>query len=843
MVQIVRPQGGSQQSNAGISLGTAGRVGAGLASIGQEVTAAGRRFQSNSNQAALSRQVGQMVSAQGKEYFERSKRAHQTGLLANSMSNATMEFTKRQQERTAQITDKDGNPNFMSLPDDIGNIGKEVSEDVLSKIIDPEVRQRFKSNFSSYISNQQILALKQARKQQISYSRESLEKGLKSLMTQGQQDDLDNIASYEGQARELLDDAALGGVISEDEYVKKTAEFNEGTRAGALERLIQTDPVSAQSVMTNTPQALGVTEGTKQLLDEQLDAKIRSDEIQLLKAQGQAEREARNSQAVLAEDLERRMEADSLREDELLRYKGSFDDATFKKLTKKFVRESEKAAKKNAELNTISLAISQGQSADEFKPALLDEHYDRLVEARTDLQEAPVTLAQKAEIAAAYKTKIRSFSKEVNNSLLFGDPNQAAQAVSAYTYIRDRESRALEGNTFTSKAEAIAEYAELLNERAGLGINEAVIAAKDRVLSTTDELRKERSKDFRKMSAFKLDSYKETAADDLGAENFLGFNKEITDDAAQTYKTLVESAYLETGDESAARKIAQSQMNKTHGLTGLNGDDSYMFAPPEKLYPGVDVDLMRRQLETDLVPVLPAGISSSQVKIFSDDITRGNFITATDKTTGETKRIELTSYGVQYEKVIDKSIFGDTTVTVPLVNPNTGELVRWFPDVNAIQEGARTEALQEAQRQDAALRSVEISTRSGVTSEQAFDLAEPSKQVIENNKSVLLNAWNPEQDTQGLDAFERNLLDDLNTKGQNLNTKQKTYLADNAFADQGSSTQEVKDALLNMWNPEQDEQGLDSFEKQLLTDLTTTDKALTEKQKVYLVDYFLENNR
>jgi hypothetical protein len=613
------------------------------------------------------------------------------------MAEATLEFKKAQQQRESQVVDKNGNPNFMTLSDDIGILGKDIIKRTSSKMLDSEVSQRFTNDFGNFVANQQVLSLKKARNQQISYSRASLDKGLGSLMAQGISDDIDNLKSYENSGQQLLNDSLQGGFISHEEYNKMSADFSTAMREGAIQNSIDNEPARAAQILQSSPEQLGISSKSKTELDSALDAKIKSDKIQALKAAKSAQVQSLNDQALLVQDLETKSEAGVLREDELLKQKNKLEPIAFSQLKRKFLSDAKKRTKKNAELSKISNIISKGISADKFKPALIDDHYERMVAAQDGILGKASTLAEKAPIAASYNSKVRSFAKEVNGSILDGNKEQVADAVSAYTYIRDRKLPTLDGNTFNKQAQEIAEYAELLNEKAGLSLEDAATLAKEKVLSTDEIARQNRAKEFRANKDFKLTNIKETAADDLGAENFLGFNKPITDDAAISYKRLVEVAYENTGDEDAARKIASTQMNKTHGVSQINPVEIYMFAPPEQMFPGVSTEAMRTQLSTDITPILPEGITSENVQVVSDDITRGNFINIKREGIEGVTKQELVSYGLQYQRKIEGT---ETSISVPLVNPETGELVRWFPDTAKISEEERTKAVSEAAAKD-----------------------------------------------------------------------------------------------------------------------------------------------
>jgi len=675
MVRIVRPEGQPQQGRASINQSLAATAGSGLGALGSAVAAAGRAVQ-QLDPGAGSRKIGKMAEVESKKYFDETKRAHQSAMLSNSMNDATLEFMKAQQQRVSQVQDDKGNPTFMSLTDDIGQLGKDTADRISKNISDPEVAAAFKAKFQNYTSKQQVLSLKTARTQQVGFARASLDKGLGGLAIQGTSDDLANLESYIGQGHQQLNEALQSGAISPEEHQNRLEDFVLTTRSGAYENVIDQDTTAASALLSQNAESLGITEKARDQLNRTLDAKIRADEIEAKKAAATLQREHKNQQALLIQDAELRMETDSLREDDLLKMEDQLDPLAFGKLKLKFVKHARQSAKTNAKMSQVSDLISSGGSTDGVSPKTVDEHYKRMTESQQLATGKAPGLPQRAQIAASYNGKVRGFAKEVSQSLLSGDPASAAEAVSAYTYIRDRDSKALDGNIFTNKAEAVAEYAELLSERGGMKLEDAVQVAKEAVLTADDPIQKERNKQFRKIKDFKLDRLEETTADDLDAENFFGVNKAVSTDSQMTYRRFVQEAYVATGDEDAARKIAKNKMDKTHAVSAFNGDEQYMFAPPSKLFPNIPEQALRSQMEEQMIPFIPQGLEGKDMMIFSDRTTLGTKVTLRNTETGAIIHKEVPSYGIQYMKEIAPGVM----VATPLVDPKTGSLVRWYPE-------------------------------------------------------------------------------------------------------------------------------------------------------------------
>lgn len=676
MAKITRgdaPQGISQ---ANISEGVAAQSGAGLAAIGQEMQRTGRGIQ-QSDAGGIARQMANQVEQFGREYWEQSKRTHQTAVLTNNITDATKEYEEAIFNRKQQVVDKDGNPTFTTLGEDVRKIGEDIAEKYASKIIDPEVASKFRNDFTRFTGSKQISAMKTARRQQISFAKVSLDKGLGSLLTQGIQDgDIDNLTTYESQAHALIDDALTGGLVNPEEHAALKQQFSTSVREGAFSQQIQKDTVGAANILQASAGELGISEEAKASLTKELEAKVGSDILEADKIAEQAIRDEMTAQGNLAKEVERRIKADAIREDELLRQESKLLPSSFKQLKKQFIAQSKKRRKQDQKLNEVSIAISTGDSLDNFSGSVVKEHFNREVERQEAQVGRPVNMSEKAEIASVYNKALPTYAKELNHRVLSGNPDTAQDALEAYVMLRDTESRALEGNSFTNKAEAVAETAELLIEKAGVEPSLAIKQARNQIANIDENTLNSREKEFSSLDDFKLNNLEETTADEVGAENFFGLNKKVEDSSAQTFKQLAREAYKLTGDADSAKKIAASQMNKTHGLSEFNGEEVYMFAPPEKLFPGIDPSLLRTSLEAEVTPVLPEGVSAEGVQIFADSKTLNTF-----------------SYALSAKRNID-----GVEIDLPLVNPETGELLRWFPDIEGIATGQEEVRQQQRER-------------------------------------------------------------------------------------------------------------------------------------------------
>jgi hypothetical protein len=674
MAKITRgeaSQGSLSQAN--ISEGVAAQSGAGLGAIGQEVSRTGAGIQ-QSQAGALSRQLAAQVEQMGREYWEQSKRTHQTAVLTNSISDATIEYEKAIMDRKQQVVDKNGNPTFTTLGEDVRKIGEDIREKIASKIIDPEVASRFRNDFTQFTTSKQISAMKAARRQQISFAKVSLDNGLGALLKQGVNDtDPDNLTTYETQGHKLLDDALAGGLVSTEEHTILKDQFSVSLREGMLEGQIQADTPAAASMLQSEAKELGISEESKANLDKQLEAKVGSDILEAEKVAQQAQRDQQQNRANLAREIEDRIAADAIREDELLRQEKNLSPSAFKKLKKEMVKRTEQRRKEEKKLDKISTAIDNGDNILDVPASAINEHYKREVERQATMTGRKTSLFEKAQLASVYGRSVTSFARELNGAIINGDVENAQDIISAYTYLNDRNSRAIEGNILNNKNEAVVTLAKTLVDAAGKDPIKALAQARERLENQTPERVGELRKEFNKMDEFSFRELEETTADAVGAESYFVFNEEVSIEAQENFRDLTREAYLITGDIDSAKEMAANQMNRTHGITNFNGQETYMFAPPEKLFPGLPVEDITKSFQSEITQLLGPNVNFEDVKIVGDDVTKRNF-----------------SYAVTQKKIVD-----GIELEV-MVQDDKGANLRWIPDLPGIQESIAQRKQEEA---------------------------------------------------------------------------------------------------------------------------------------------------
>lgn len=681
MVNIVRS---TQQAPLGGASIIPSASNSGAAAIGQSVTQGARAIE-NSN-AVLNNsiaQFGSAVEAEGAKLFAESKRAHQSALLLDKMSSATETFTAARIERSKQSTDENGNPTFGTLVQDVGAIGTKMMEEHSKTIVDPEVAAQFKLQFSNFVANQKVSALREAAAQQVDFSRATLNKGLYSLTNQAAADTFDQVGTYDNMGRTALDDALHSGAISAVEHEKMSRGFSNQIRVESLKNTIAQNRGEAVRVLGQSAADLGIEPGQHEHLVKTVKAAIRSDYLEAQRAKEVLTLDQQVAQAQITEMLETRMESGALREDELLGFKDKVTPKRFEHLKKKYVQETAKQYVQRAEFADMGARINNGEDLTNEKPSKVSKFYDYMLGQQADTTGKKPTLSEEAQLAAAIPAPVKPFTEKLEYSAIHGDTANAAEALSAYTYIKDRKSAAIDSG-FNSKATAVMEHMALLVERGGMDPAEAMAQARDKVMNAKDEEVRMRKQEFRKEKSFQAKNLEETAASALDAETWYGKNQ-ISDTAIADFKRFAEEGYTMTGDKEAAKAYAKEHMSKTYGMSSVGGKEEMVYMPPEKVFPGMDSKTLRKVLVTEVQEGINPDIDPSKISLKADPLTF---------------RRDKPSWIVTEKKAVQ-----GVDIEMPLVNPRTGEVVRWSPAGSSVisrmqaEEQAAANAKAEAARQ------------------------------------------------------------------------------------------------------------------------------------------------
>lgn len=663
MVSIFRSNSSPNLGNAQINPGAG--VQSGAASLGQAVASSGPAF-ANSAQAINNSiaQFGAAVEAEGAKLFAESKRAHQSALLLDKTSKATEAFMSARVARSQRTIDENGNPTFESLVRDVGAIGDKLIEDTVKTIVDPEVAQQFRLQFGNFVANQKVGALKEAAAQQVDFARANLNKGLYSLTNQAIGDTYDQVGTYEAMGKSALDDALAAGAISAVEHEKMSRGFSNQIRVESIKNTIGKDRNAAAMILGRTSEELGIEPAQHARLLKQVDAAIRADHIAARKAQEVMSLDEKVSQAQIVEQLGARIQAGALREDELIGFQDKLNPQQFNSLKKMYVRESIKQAGERAGFKDLADRINNGDDVTDVKPAQLNKFYNFMLGQQSDVSGKKPTLADEASLAASIPAPVKPFAEKLEYAALHAEPGRAAEALEAYSYIKDRKASTLDSG-FDRKATAVMEHAQLLVEKGGMDPAAALERAREKVMTAKDEDVKSRKAEFRKVKDFNDKNIEETAATALDAESWIGRNN-ISPEAVKTFKQFAQEGYEITGDKDAAVAFAKENLSRTYGTSIVTGKGKMVYMPPEKVYPNTSPELMRKILIDEVKGGIDPNLMDEDISIEADPLTF---------------RRDNPTWIVTHKRDI-----GGAKVEMPLVNPKTGELVRWSPKGSKVPE-------------------------------------------------------------------------------------------------------------------------------------------------------------
>lgn len=687
MVNIVRPNETANQGRAGISLGAAAQAGSGTVSIGQQVLSAGRQMQSDANQISLASQMSRYLDSQADKLFADSRRATKTALLLNKSNEAGKRYSQARKERYNQTTDDKGNPTYQNLHKDVEKLGQDIMEETAQTISDPEVAKEFRTKFENTISNQKATALKKGLQQEVEFGQQSLNTGLSDLTVQASDDSLDQLGSYEQEGLNSLQSAYESGIISKDEYDSKSAEFSEEIRYNTLANNINQDRNRVRETLELPAEELGLSEEKKNQLVKTLNAADASDLVLAQKAQERDEIDNLTEEANVVEALESRIEADTLREDELLAVEDKVSPEKFANLKEKYIIEADKRQKERKDLKSVADKIVRGEDISDAMPSTINKLFDYMSAQASDQKGQPLTLPEEALLAASVPSQVPKYAKKLEYAAKYGNLDSASDALSAYTYLKDRNKPTLESG-FDSEATKIMERTRLLVERGSMSPTEALRDTRDQFKNINEEIRSTRKSLFRKEKDFKVQNIEETAVDAFGAESFFGTNR-ITQEAVNTFQKFAEDGYIQFGETDVAISYASEMMKKDYGHSEVGGKKVFMFQPPEKAFPGIPAKTLTNILQNEVAPLLPKGTSPEGLSLHADSVT-SNSLMIQDKNGAR----KIPTWTVQYTKTLSDG----TEIQVPLIDPKTQTPVRWTAAGTDYFEKQKQEKLEKAQQ-------------------------------------------------------------------------------------------------------------------------------------------------
>ncbi len=681
MPQITRPNGtGNEiQSGANISIGAAASSGEGLGAIGNAAVQFASEYESVSRQqlqatfqqadaiqaqgVEVSRQ--EQLALQAKALYDKGKQAENDALVQNRLSEAYTAFLGHKAVRETQVIDKDGNPTSSSLVSDLNTIGNTLKESIGRTIKDPVAAAQFRTQFDDYLLKQSISAYSKANEQQTAFAEKSLNLSLNSLLKQAGQDDLSQVKTYENQAISYLNNAVNSGLITAQQRDAQVADFTTSLREASIEHAVRTDRTQGAAIADTSAEKLGISKEKKEQFDNIYEAALKEDERRANQAFEMQSIDQKVEVANLYEDALVKIKSGVFREDDLVAAKDKVSPEMYKDLEANFLTANGQREAEMTVMSEIADKVTTGQSLNNYTDKELDKFYEYTVKKYEDQKGEPATLAEKARLANSLPEHIKDFEKELKATTLAGDPAKAKDIMEAYTYLKDTKSKTL--NEVGNQSTHVLEHAAVLMKNGGLSAESAYKQAIEVYKNTDTVVRNANVKAFQDEDAFTVDNISETTSDTLeGAEGTFGKNY-VDEDTVRAFRQLAASNYAIYGDKETALQYAKANLEKTHGVSTVNGDSQYMFAPPEMFYgKQFTSEKLRSQLLTDVEGSVPKGTVLKSIKVVA---TPETITSARDPNTNEP--VNAPTWMIQYE---DEN--GEDQV---LIDHKTMQPVLWSP--------------------------------------------------------------------------------------------------------------------------------------------------------------------
>lgn len=663
--------------------------------------------------------LGNLQASMANEFFQAAQKSFKESIYNDAISESTQKMNRAYEERLSQRTDKDGNPTYMSLGNDIEAIAKQIQEDQRNRIIDPDAAKKFDADFTRYKNSKVNQSFAAARQQHIDYSRASLGNSLQTIQEEAAKGGIPNINDAIHQANTAIANAAQGGVLSQQEAEQQMDVVTANIRVGAYSRFIDTNPMEGLAELQKSSEELGISENEHRKLTKYAKAAVRDQQVAAQRIQREQEKAIREQQALVTGEMELGIIKDTIGEREIEEQEdlGNITPSQRIKLLKQLERRRQSKEKEAIVGGQIDDVLEAGTSLHDFSSKQVKEHYLARVKAASPTDEStgeskPISMGEKAKIAAEYTRPISSFQNELEFNLKHGDPEAALDALSATSFVEKKQSVALE--RMDPKSRAIAGMAISIIENTDTDANRAIEIARQSVLDKDDTILKERSANFSSIKEFQRKNMKETVKELFDLDSTFGFGgKELAPGTAERMRDMLRQAYLQTGDSKAAMRTVKQQVQNTYGVSEFNEkkgifDDTeiFMFMPPEKAFPGVPVE----ELKADLSQSLEDWLNTVNPEQDPQGLTQADLTTMNAILTEDSVRIQSDELTRANPNQISYSLYtvNEFGQEIPLIDQN-GQPLRWSPDYKGlankkIQAGVesarmkRQEAIDEAQR-------------------------------------------------------------------------------------------------------------------------------------------------
>lgn len=697
--------GNLQQDGASSALADASKLGqvqgtegaAALAQTGDigkiEAAGAQQAAQSYSDIGQTAMNAGQAVMNLGNQYFEKAEGAIQDGIYNNAFAGASKEFSKRVQDRINKPFDDKGNPTFSTLSSDIAGIASDVQSKYGGSLGNPEVANRFNSAFTELSTSNQIMAMKQARDQQIQYSQGASTTGQKQTIINALGASPEMVPGLLAKGNQDVDNAVRLGIWTPEQGVLQKENLKNSIVTGRLSIMAQKDPVGT-AMQLNNPNS---TDPTIQALNPIQRAKAVDETttrlIQLSRQNRQQEAEAKNNQQALynfnTQDMDLAITQGTAGPAEIQAAytAGHILHSQYVNLMQKSYAATGDTAKKTATRQQIGTAMNQGQILQgKYSDSDVNDYYNyqqKLTGIPNISLFDPNAPTDQSRIAANLKAPVTDYTNSLKGAVEGGTPEQVLAAVQGYNYVQQKNPIAV--SQIDPKTRAVLYSVQSQMTYGNVPAAQAINSARATIMQQDPSVQVAREKAFDNEDMFKTANLNSTIhsiydTSTLGSV-FKGTQSGTLDPNDTSIITgLLKQNYMYLGDAQQAVDLTKQQTKGIWGATNINPQTGtnkpIMFMPPEFSYPQYNFSVngkpaMRINLENDVKPMLTdSGWAPHQADIPL------NSISIEPNRYAPARQLGQTSYQVF------GTITGSNGVSqqVPIVDPKTGQPMTWTPD-------------------------------------------------------------------------------------------------------------------------------------------------------------------
>ena len=215
---------------------------------------------------------------------------------------------------------------------------------------------------------------------------------------------------------------------------------------------------------------------------------------------------------------------------------------------------------------------------------------------------------------------------ESRHALLYGDLQGSAEALPTLLNMTNSKEGLLSLEGMDKEAAAVLASAKVFAETGTVQLGESLRLARQNVLGANTEVKQERAIAFNGVENFKMANLTPVILD-IFAEEGLIWDTEadgLAPGVKNRMHTLLKAAYLETGSEEAAKQLVKTQYGRMYGISNMSNDSKVMLLPPENLYPDIDPEVLKIDLQESVIPFLPENVELDNVYVESSGLTTAN---------------------------------------------------------------------------------------------------------------------------------------------------------------------------------------------------------------------------